>query len=78
MFERYFSHRGSPHPAHPSPDDSLKGADGADGTAHFGIGLWIVRRNLAAVGGRVEAVNRAGGGLRISIRVPVARSSARH
>ncbi|MGE5477259.1 MAG: sensor histidine kinase [Bacteroidales bacterium] len=57
MFERYVSHR-------PASDPS--------GAPHFGIGLWIVRRNVAAVGGTVEARNRAEGGLRVTVALPAA------
>ncbi|CAA7616769.1 HAMP domain-containing sensor histidine kinase [Magnetospirillum sp. UT-4] len=55
MFDRYVSHR-------PDADPS--------GAPHFGIGLWIVRRNLASVGGSVEARNRASGGLRVTVTLP--------
>lgn len=55
MFERYVSHR-------PQSDPT--------GAPHFGIGLWIVRRNVAAVGGTVEARNRAEGGLRVTVTLP--------
>lgn len=55
MFERYVSHR-------PAGDPS--------GAPHFGIGLWIVRRNVAAIGGTVEARNRAEGGLRVTVTLP--------
>jgi two-component system sensor histidine kinase ChvG len=58
IFERYFSQR---------PADS--GA--ADPMPHYGIGLWIVRRNVEAVGGKVEAMNRAGGGLSMRITLPL-------
>ncbi|MCR6631241.1 MAG: ATP-binding protein [Magnetospirillum sp.] len=57
MFERYVSHR-------PASDPS--------GAPHFGIGLWIVRRNVAAIGGSVEARNRAEGGLRVTVTLPAA------
>jgi two-component system sensor histidine kinase ChvG len=57
MFERYVSHR-------PASDPS--------GAPHFGIGLWIVRRNVAAIGGTVEARNRAEGGLRVTVTLPAA------
>ena len=43
------------------------------GERHFGIGLWIVRRNIQAVGGTVVADNRDGGGLRIRVRLPLAQ-----
>ena len=57
MFERYFSSR---------PDD----ADQSAPSEHAGLGLWIVRRNVEALGGRVSAVNRIGGGLSVSIVLP--------
>jgi two-component system sensor histidine kinase ChvG len=57
MFERYVSHRPQGDPA---------------GAPHFGIGLWIVRRNVAAIGGTVEARNLAGGGLRVTVTLPAA------
>jgi two-component system, OmpR family, sensor histidine kinase ChvG len=72
IFERYFSQR---QPGHGMPDGERGGAqaDGppADG-AHFGIGLWIVRRNVEAFGGRVRAENRAEGGFRMTVALPVA------
>ncbi|MBI3452744.1 MAG: ATP-binding protein, partial [Rhodospirillales bacterium] len=37
---------------------------------HFGIGLWIVRRNVETLGGRVAATNRPGGGLSVRIELP--------
>lgn len=51
MFERYVSHR--------PPDEARRGEQ------HFGIGLWIVRRNIESVGGRVLAANLPGRGLRV-------------
>ena len=57
MFERYVSHR-------PESDPS--------GAPHFGIGLWIVRRNVSSVGGTVVARNRAEGGLRVTVSLPMA------
>jgi two-component system sensor histidine kinase ChvG len=55
IFERYFSSRS---------------ADGADKEAHFGVGLWIVRRNIEVVGGSVVAENRESGGLRMRVGLP--------
>lgn len=55
IFERYYSAR-------------VVGQD-RDGL-HFGLGLWIVKRNLEAVGGTVAARNRAIGGLEVAIRLP--------
>jgi two-component system sensor histidine kinase ChvG len=59
IFERYFSAR--PHQQ-----------DGAQ-QPHSGLGLWIVRRNVEALGGEVSATNRAGGGLAISVVLPRTR-----
>jgi two-component system sensor histidine kinase ChvG len=59
IFERYVSLRDE--------------AEEAEDSQHRGIGLWIVRRNLEAVGGGVRAENAPGGGLRVIIRLPLAR-----
>ncbi len=37
---------------------------------HFGVGLWIVRRNTEAIGGSVFAGNRPQGGLQITLKLP--------
>ena len=58
IFERYFSDR----PGEALPEDP----------DHYGIGLWIVRRNVEALGGAVRAANRPAGGLKIAIRIPLA------
>lgn len=58
IFDRYFSRR----------QESPSGGEGS----HFGIGLWIVRRNVEALGGQVAAANRSQGGLRITIDIPLA------
>lgn len=58
MFERYVSHRPN--------------ASGAPGEQHFGIGLWVVRRNVESVGGSVRAENRGAGGLRMTVTLPTA------
>jgi len=59
IFERYFSHR---------HDTSGRGS-------HFGIGLWIARRNVEALGGTIRAENREPHGLLVRIALPVARPS---
>ncbi len=61
IFERYVSLRDR------QKDDS----DGAP-ARHFGIGLWIVRRNLQSIGGQVWAENRPAGGLAIVMGLPIA------
>ncbi len=69
IFERYVSLRPSAQGA-----AAPRGADdGGEAAPHLGIGLWIVRRNLQAIGGEVRAENRAGGGLAIVMRMPLAR-----
>ena len=45
-----------------------KGDEGE--SSHAGLGLWIVRRNIEAIGGQVTATNRSGGGLMISAILP--------
>lgn len=57
IFERYFSSRSE--------------ATEPNGTSHFGMGLWIVRRNIEAFGGSVHAQNRRAGGLRVTLRLPL-------
>jgi two-component system sensor histidine kinase ChvG len=54
IFDRSFSTRGS--------------NDGFNG--NYGIGLWIVRRNVDLMGGSVRAANRSDKGLRLEIRLP--------
>jgi two-component system sensor histidine kinase ChvG len=61
IFQRYFTER----PAEPDGEGVVE--------PHFGIGLWIVQQNVEAVGGHVEAGNRPEGGLRVRIRLPLAR-----
>ena len=65
IFERYVSLRSTPVANDPT-------ADGAEGSPHMGIGLWIVRRNLQAIGGSVRAENRPDGGLAMVMRFPLA------
>jgi two-component system sensor histidine kinase ChvG len=59
IFDRYFSHR-------PSLDAS------GDNQTHFGIGLWVARRNVEALGGSIEAENRRPQGLLVRVRLPLA------
>jgi two-component system sensor histidine kinase ChvG len=63
IFDRYFSLR----PA-PVADEDWEGP-----LAHSGLGLWIVRRNIEALGGTVTASNLTSGGLRIRIALPLNR-----
>jgi two-component system, OmpR family, sensor histidine kinase ChvG len=59
VFERYFSLR----PRQP-------GDEQVDAAGHAGLGLWIARRNVEALGGTVVAANRLGGGLSVTITLP--------
>ena len=70
IFERFVSLRAS--------EGGRKGAEAAKGSpsgrpTHFGLGLWIVRRNVEAMGGIVAAENRAEGGFRVVVALPLAR-----
>jgi two-component system, OmpR family, sensor histidine kinase ChvG len=66
IFDRYFSQRMPP-----------QSGDGPG--SHFGIGLWIARRNVEALGGRIDAENCRPNGLLMHVRLPrgeVARLAA--
>jgi two-component system sensor histidine kinase ChvG len=63
IFDRYFSQR----PMRATQDDS-------PGT-HFGIGLWIARRNVEALGGSIHAENRKPHGLLVRIELPLATAT---
>ena len=69
IFERYVSLRQGPRSDAPARVSEAGEAVGP----HLGIGLWIVRRNLQAIGGEARAENREGGGLAVVLRVPLAR-----
>jgi two-component system sensor histidine kinase ChvG len=60
IFERAASFR---------PPSSLSSSGTA--AAHQGLGLWIVRRNVEALGGNVTARNRVHGGFEILVRLAV-------
>ena len=59
IFDRYYSER-RPEPASDAP------------SSYFGIGLWIARRNVEAMGGTIVAENRTPHGLAIHVRLPLA------
>jgi two-component system sensor histidine kinase ChvG len=59
IFERYFS---------------LRAAQTSDDDTHFGIGLWIARRNVEALGGTIIAENRRPHGLLMRVRLPLAEA----
>jgi len=60
IFERYASFRDG------------NGDAAGPGSTHFGIGLWVVRRNAEALGGSVVAENRPEGGFRVTVYLPCA------
>jgi len=62
IFDRYFSVR---------PSKNNHGTMNGEAT-HFGIGLWVVRRNVEALGGTVAAENRAPRGLKVRVSLPLA------
>jgi two-component system sensor histidine kinase ChvG len=59
IFERYYSER-------------HEDAGGEAPGSYFGIGLWIARRNVEAMGGTVIAENRSPNGLQVHVRLPLA------
>ena len=61
IFERYYSERRS--------------GTSEDHASYFGIGLWIARRNVEAMGGTIHAENRTPHGLAVHIRLPLAPGS---
>lgn len=58
IFDRHYSFR-------PEAAGGSKGEP-----AHAGLGLWIVRHHVEALGGSVTASNRTGSGLRIHVSLP--------
>jgi two-component system sensor histidine kinase ChvG len=62
LFERYYSSR----------PEEYRAASNGDALEHFGIGLWVVRRNVEALGGQVSAANRDGAGLAVTVTLPLA------
>jgi two-component system sensor histidine kinase ChvG len=63
IFDRYFSQRPTCEPNDDTP------------ATHFGIGLWIARRNVEALGGTIRAENRKPNGLLIRIELPLASAT---
>jgi two-component system sensor histidine kinase ChvG len=59
IFDRYYSERRAEAPSEAS-------------SSYFGIGLWIARRNVEAMGGTIEAENRTPHGLVVHVRLPLA------
>jgi two-component system sensor histidine kinase ChvG len=53
--------------------ESTRPQNGAGETQHFGLGLWIVRRNAETLGGSVKAENRRPRGLTVTLTLPRSR-----
>jgi two-component system sensor histidine kinase ChvG len=62
IFERHFSLR---------PMGQAQDAASDDLPSHSGLGLWIVRRHIEALGGAVTAANRATGGLCVHVTLRI-------
>jgi two-component system sensor histidine kinase ChvG len=71
IFERYVSLRGAFAPPVAAVGQGALEPP-SDSSPHLGIGLWIVRRNLEAVGGSARAENRQRGGLSLVMDLPLA------
>ena len=71
IFNRYFSDRST------APSVASHDAKSAEDTPNFGLGLWIARRNVEALRGRIFAENRRSGGLRLTISLPIVQLSDR-
>src|SRR3546814_10309026 len=67
-FERIFEKGYSSRPRN-------DGGPEAAAQENFGMGLWIVRRNVESMGGSISVENRASSGLAVEIALPLARSA---
>jgi len=61
IFDRYYSSR---------PTRGMAVNEDGPVATHFGIGLWLVRQNVHAMGGTVTAENSAIGGFTITVNLP--------
>jgi two-component system, OmpR family, sensor histidine kinase ChvG len=74
IFERYVSIRPQ-QPVQGAERIGQRGDAGPPaGSSHAGLGLWIVRRNVESLGGRVLARNRPGGGFSVHVILPCEHS----
>jgi len=70
IFERFVSIRASESAG---KETAAVKAGASHRPTHLGLGLWIVRRNVEAMGGVVVAENRAEGGFRVVVALPLGR-----
>lgn len=62
IFDRYYSTRAG---------TGASESRGVVGEAHAGIGLWVARRNVEALGGTIRAEANEPAGLRVVVRLPL-------
>jgi len=60
IFERYYSDRSS-------MPERANGRSAGTAEQHYGLGLWIVRRNVEGLGGKLSAQNRETGGFAVTV-----------
>jgi two-component system, OmpR family, sensor histidine kinase ChvG len=60
IFERYYSDRSQ-------MPERVNGRTALQGDQHYGLGLWIVRRNVEGLGGKISARNREVGGFAVTV-----------
>ena len=61
IFERYYSDRTQ------MPERMNGGSTTLQGEQHYGLGLWIARRNVEGLGGKISARNRETGGFAVTV-----------
>jgi two-component system sensor histidine kinase ChvG len=60
IFERYYSDR-------TQMPERMNGRSSLQGEQHYGLGLWIVRRSVEGLGGKISARNREAGGFAVTV-----------
>jgi len=63
IFERYHSDRSQ------MPERMNGGSTTLQAEQHYGLGLWIVRRNVEGLGGKISARNRETGGFAVTVNL---------
>ena len=63
IFERYYSDRSQ------MPERMNGGSTTLQAEQHYGLGLWIVRRNVEGLGGKISARNREAGGFAVTVNL---------